>query len=67
MKPPPTRRALSARARRLGVLVDYGPHEAGITAHASVAHFTSWLGRRRDSIVLRSAVAAALEQLEARR
>lgn len=67
---PPTWRALAARARRLGVNVDHGRHEASLFREADAidCRFTSWTGSNAaDSIILRTAVAAALEQLEARR
>lgn len=61
---PPTWRALAARARRLGWTMQAGEHTARIVGHLYVE---SWLSRRKSSIILRTAVAAALEQLEARR
>ena len=68
MKPPPTWRALAARARRKGAAVSHGRHEAVLLRpRGEVARFASWISRKADSIILRTSIAAALEQLEARR
>lgn len=70
MTTPPTWRALAARARRLGIKVDHGRHEAAIfdPDQSKECRFVSWTGSNAtDAIILRSAIAAALEQLEARR
>lgn len=74
---PPTWRALAARARRLGSTLQHGRHEASLIGPSSDApaiaglvdcRFVSWtISIGADSIILRTAVAAALEQLEARR
>lgn len=64
---PPTWRDLGRRARRLGVKLQHGPHEAALVSRAirpiEFCRFRSWLGGT-DSHILRTAVAAALEQLE---
>lgn len=64
MKSPPTWRTLAARARRLKVTMQAGEHTARVVGQFYVE---SWLNRRAASIILRTAVAAALEQLEERR
>lgn len=64
MTTPPTWRDLGRRARRLGRTMQAGEHTARIVGHLYVE---SWLNRRKASIILRTAVAAALEQLEAGR
>lgn len=64
---PPTWRTLAARARRMEVAITHGPHEAVVMSQrGEVARFASWVSRTADSIILRTAVAAALEQLERR-
>lgn len=65
---PPTWRELKARARAKGLRIVHGRHQATVCRGAEVrAGFASWTSRRGDRIILRTAVAAALEQLEARR
>lgn len=69
MKRPPTWRALAARAHKLGLTMQHGRHEASLLGpSASIdCRFVSWT--HFDSIdarILRSAVAAALGQLEDR-
>ena len=70
MKPPPTWRAIAVRARRLGLQIQHGRHEASLLGPAGSidCRFVSWTYRDAvDAIILRTAVAAVLEQLEARR
>lgn len=64
MTAPPTWRDLGLRARRLGVKLEHGPHEARVSCAFDWNTFTSWLGHRADQVILRTAIAAALEQLE---
>lgn len=72
MTTPPTWRDLGRRAKQLGLLLDHGDHEAQILSRfepgksfaVQEADFRSFIGRRRDALILRTAVAAALEQLE---
>lgn len=78
MTPPPTWRDLGRRARRLGINLQHGRHEASLVG-PSLDHprqdvaptdcrFVSWTTcNAADSIILRTAIAAALEQLEAGR
>ena len=63
---PPTWRVLGRRAHRLGLIFEYGRHEAAIRdASATIdCRFVSWTRDATDAIILRTAVAAALEQLE---
>lgn len=70
---PPTWRTLAARARRLKLRLDVQEgrhkHEVAIAdpvADSALVQFASWVGVKDDAI-LRTAVAAALEQLEDRR
>lgn len=69
MNLPPTWRDLGRRARRLGMTLSHGPHDAMLFANGrmEMARVASWLCRRADAIILRTAVAAALEQLYRRR
>jgi hypothetical protein len=69
---PPTWRDLGRRARRLGLVMNHGRHEATLLGPASTGsidcRFISWTRTDgADAIILRTAVAAALEQLETRR
>lgn len=57
MTTPPTWRDLGRRARRIGATLQQGRHEAVLVG----------IDRDRHAIILRTAVAAALEQLEAGR
>ena len=61
---PPTWRELERRARRLGLAIEHGLHEAQLYGADMEVVFGagSWLGRRADALILRTAVAAALEQ-----
>lgn len=62
MTAPPTWRDLGRRARRLGASISYLN-----IGRVELARFASWTSPRADSIILRTAVAAALQQPEARR
>lgn len=68
MTAPPTWRDLGRRAARLGMTLHYGDHAAWLWLD-EVQTFSaeSWYGHRRDRAILRAAVAAALEQMGARR
>lgn len=69
--PPPTWRALAARARRLGLKVEHGRSQAVIDRPMSNGGIEEMLRLESftegSNLILRTAVAAALEQLEARR
>ena len=63
----PTWRELGRRARRLGIRIEHGRHEASMRGPDWLeCRFVLW-ATADDSIALRAAIAATLEQLEARR
>lgn len=52
----------------MGVRIEHGAHDASMNGPAvtgQLCRFTSWLGVRADSLVLRTATATALDQIEA--
>lgn len=68
----PTWRTLAARARQVRATIEGGDHEAAVhratnSGRVEIARFRSWLGRRKSDVILRAAVAAALEQMEVHR
>lgn len=65
---PPTWRSLAARARKLGLRLQHGRHEASLLrSGVMLHHLSTWVGNGADNFILRLSVAAALEQLEAGR
>lgn len=61
----PTWRHLAARARKLGLRIDHGRHEAALLGYGADCRFVSWTSdNAADGRVLRAAVAAALAELE---
>lgn len=70
MKAPPTWRDLMQRATRLALKLEHGRHVASLVGPRTSdplvdCRFVSWTGRDpADAIILRTAVAAALEQME---
>lgn len=73
MTSPPTWRQLESRARALGAVVEHGQHEARIMRPrgemilaGEVVYAESWLGKP-DAVILRTAIAAALSEMERKR
>lgn len=64
MTAPPTWRDLGRRARQLGLRLAHGRHGAWLRGRDYYLGIDSWVTHRADAIILRTAVAAALEQLE---
>lgn len=71
MTTPPTWRALVARARKHGMFLDRGARIVSLDRHmangGTEEMFRVSSFHERHDLILRSSIAAALEQLEARR